>query len=568
MKLHNIQLLELLDLRPDEGTIYLKGQRMLVQRAAAIGLLRKELIDAFGMETARRLLLRYGYAHGYEDGLSVHERFGAKNHTEAIEIGCTVHTIFGIVCVEPLNMSTDSGHTYHMEAIWRNSFEAEEHVRHYGKSECPVCWSIIGYASGYGSAVFQKDVYYREVMCRAKGDPYCRVEGRDGASWGGRLAAFQRDYAGLEPSETGGGQAELRAELDRLRDLASYQRERLIRYEQRLVGRGPEADELRARVLGTSDSERFIIRSAAMADAIEQAIRVAPLSTTVLVCGESGTGKEFVVNLVHQQSPRAAEPLVSVNCAALTETLLESELFGHVRGAFTGAVRDKMGLFELAGQGTLFLDEIGEMPQSVQAKLLRALENNEVRRVGGDRNIRVRARVIAATNRDLREAILAGDFRQDLYFRLGAFVINLPPLRERREDIPPLAHEFLKRSARNLGKAVTSVSPEAMTRLIRYSWPGNVRELLHAIERAVIVADGQVVGVRDLPPDIVASHGSEHDSQLDLKRHERAAIEQALQQYHGNRVDAARALHISPVTLWRKIKRYGLDILNSPSISD
>ena len=184
-----------------------------------------------------------------------------------------------------------------------------------------------------------------------------------------------------------------------------------------------------------------------MQDVLELAACVAPLDTTVLVCGESGTGKEFIVRLIHDQSPRARGPFVSVNCAALTETLLESELFGHVRGAFTGAVRDKAGLFEVAGDGTLFLDEIGEMAPTVQAKLLRALQEREIRRVGAERTVKVNARVVAATNRDLRAAVAAGTFREDLYFRLGAFVITMPPLRERREDIPPLVYDFVRQSA-------------------------------------------------------------------------------------------------------------------------
>ena len=180
-----------------------------------------------------------------------------------------------------------------------------------------------------------------------------------------------------------------------------------------------------------------------MQEVLELAARVAPLDTTVLVYGESGTGKEFIVRMIHEQSPRAAAPFVSINCAALTETLLESELFGHVRGAFTGAVRDKAGLFEVAGSGTIFLDEIGEVAPTVQAKLLRALQEREIRRVGAERNIQVNARVVAATNRDLRAAVDAGTFREDLYFRLGAFVITVPPLRDRREDIPRTRAYFL-----------------------------------------------------------------------------------------------------------------------------
>jgi transcriptional regulator with PAS, ATPase and Fis domain len=296
-----------------------------------------------------------------------------------------------------------------------------------------------------------------------------------------------------------------------------------------------------------------------MQEVLELAGRVAPLDTTVLVYGESGTGKEFIVRLIHDQSPRAPGPFVSINCAALTETLLESELFGHVRGAFTGAVRDKAGLFEVAGNGTLFLDEIGEVAPTVQAKLLRALQEREIRRVGAERNIKVNARVVAATNRDLRGAVEAGTFREDLYFRLGAFVITVPPLRERREDIPPLVHDFLGRAATRVKKDVKTVSPDAMTALMNYHWPGNVRELEHAIERAVIVARGNSIKVRELPPEVSQkTRLRPADDSLDLQAQERAMIERALERFRGNRRQAADALKISTVTLWRKMKQYGL----------
>ena len=265
------------------------------------------------------------------------------------------------------------------------------------------------------------------------------------------------------------------------------------------------------------------------------------------------------MRMIHDQSPRATGPFVSINCAALTETLLESELFGHVRGAFTGAVRDKAGLFEVASNGTLFLDEIGEVAATVQAKLLRALQEREIRRVGAERTIKVNASVVAATNRDLRAAVAAGTFREDLYFRLGAFVISVPPMRERRGDIPLLVHDFVRRAARRVNKEVQSVSAEAMTALMNYSWPGNVRELEHAIERAVIVARGETIRPRELPPEISEKprpHLS--DDNLDLQAHERALVERALQRFRGNRRQAADALKISTVTLWRKMKQYGL----------
>ena len=222
-------------------------------------------------------------------------------------------------------------------------------------------------------------------------------------------------------------------------------------------------------------------------------------------------------------------------------------------------MRDKPGLFELAGSGTLFLDEIGEVSGTVQAKLLRALQEREIRRVGGERDIKVNARVVAATNRDLKAAVAAGTFREDLYFRLGAFVITVPPLSERREDIPPLVHDFVRRAATRMKKDVKTVSADAMTALMNYSWPGNVRELEHAIERAVILAHGPSIRVRELPPEVSQkTRLRPSDNSLDLQEQERDMIERALERFSGNRRQASEALKISTVTLWRKMKQYGL----------
>ena len=230
-----------------------------------------------------------------------------------------------------------------------------------------------------------------------------------------------------------------------------------------------------------------------------------------------------------------------------------------MRGAFTGAVRDKAGLFEVAGHGTIFLDEIGEVAPTLQAKLLRALQEREIRRVGAERNITVNARVVAATNRDLRAAVEAGTFREDLYFRLGAFIITVPPLRDRREDIPALVHSFMVRAAARMKKDVRAVSADAMSALMNYRWPGNVRELQHAVERAVILANSPSLRLRDLPPEVTEKPRSRPgEDTLDLHEQERASVERALERFGGNRRKAAQALKISTVTLWRRMKQYGL----------
>ncbi len=546
-----LHLAELLDFRPDQGIIRLHEQRVVILSAAAMGLMRKELVDTLGAEAARRVLLRFGFADGYHDAVNLRARSNWADPLDGLRSGAMLHTLEGIVRADVRRAEYDeeSGR-FEEEVTWHDSYEAEQHVHHYGKSAGPVCWSLVGYSSGFVSACLGKEIYFRETACVGQGERHCSAIGRDANSWGAESEAIRADFQA----------ASLGHEVERLREAVGKRLRELDRRERLLERRERELDLLRERVNRHAAAKRFVAGSRAMQDVLELAARVAPLDTTVLVYGESGTGKEFIVRLIHDQSPRAAAPFVSINCAALTETLLESELFGHVRGAFTGAVRDKAGLFEVAGSGTIFLDEIGEVAPTVQAKLLRALQEREIRRVGAERNIKINARVVAATNRDLRAAVDAGTFREDLYFRLGAFIITVPPLRDRREDIPPLVHSFLVRAAERMKKDVRSVSADAMSGLMNYRWPGNVRELEHAVERAVILANGATIRPRDLPPEVTQkSRPRAGDDTLDLQTQERASIERALERFGGNRKKAAEALNISTVTLWRRMKQYGLE---------
>jgi DNA-binding NtrC family response regulator len=546
----NLHLAELLDFRPDQGIIRLHEQRVVILSAAAMGLMRKELVDTLGLETARRVLLRFGFADGYHDAVNLRARSNWTSPVDGLRAGAMLHTLEGIVRADVRRVEYDEETgRFDEEVRWHDSYEAEQHVHHYGKSSTPVCWSLVGYSSGFVSACLGKEIYFREVSCAGQGERHCSAIGRDVNSWGTEAESIRADFQA----------AALGREVERVRDAVGRRLKELDRRERLLERRERELNLLRERVNRHAAAKHFVAGSEAMQHVLELAARVAPLDTTVLVYGESGTGKEFVVRLIHDQSPRAVAPFVSINCAALTETLLESELFGHVRGAFTGAVRDKAGLFEVAGHGTIFLDEIGEVAPTVQAKLLRALQEREIRRVGGERNIKINARVVAATNRDLRAAVEAGTFREDLYFRLGAFIIDVPPLRERREDIPPLVHGFLSRAASKLKKDVRTVSADAMSALMNYRWPGNVRELEHAIERAVILANAANLRLRDLPPEVTQkSRRRAGDDTLDLQEQERTSIERALERFNGNRKKAAEALNISTVTLWRKMKQYGL----------
>ena len=345
-------LREVLDFRPDQGIIRLHEQRVVILSAAALGLLRKELIDTLGLETARRLMLRFGYADGYHDAVSLRDRSKWVNPLEGLRAGAVLHTLEGIGRAEIVKVEHDvTSGRFEENVLWHHSYVAEQHVHHYGNSNAPVCWSLVGYASGYVSACLGQEIYFRETECLAQGAQRCSVVGKDAESWGDALEAIRLDFQA----------ANLGQQVERLRHAVHKRLQELDRRERHVAKRERELNLLRERVTRHAAAKHFIAGSAAMQDVLELAGRVAPLDTTVLVYGESGTGKEFIVRLIHDQSPRAAGPFTSINCAALTETLLESELFGHVRGAFTGAVRDKAGLFEVAGNGTLFLDEIGEV---------------------------------------------------------------------------------------------------------------------------------------------------------------------------------------------------------------
>jgi DNA-binding NtrC family response regulator len=343
---------------------------------------------------------------------------------------------------------------------------------------------------------------------------------------------------------------ELEARVQRALDHARLLREVQVLREERAAWLG---------------EERIVGESPALRAAVELARRVAPTRATVLVTGETGTGKELIAGLVHAHSPRAARPFVKVNCAALPEALLESELFGHERGAFTSAERLRIGRFEQANGGTLLLDEIGDMSPATQAKLLRVLQDQEFQRVGGTKVLRTDVRIVASTNRDLGEAIRAGTFRDDLYFRLNVIGISLPPLRARPEDVELLARHFLREFARELGRPLDGFTAEAMALLRAHAWPGNVRELRNVIERAVLMAEGPRVGAADVGLSASAAAGSASrwrpglpEDGLVLAEIERAVVLEALERSHFVQKDAARWLGVSRRKLNYMIERMGI----------
>ena len=312
---------------------------------------------------------------------------------------------------------------------------------------------------------------------------------------------------------------------------------------------------------------RMVATSRAMKAVFELAGKAARYDTTVLIGGESGTGKELIAQAIHHGGLRRGRALVAVNCGGIPESLLESELFGYCKGAFTGADRDKDGLFQEAAGGTLFLDEIGEMPLNLQVKLLRVLQEGEVRPVGGLRAKQVDVRIIAATARDLTADVRAGRFREDLFYRLNVLMVDLPPLRDRPSDIPLLSRHFMRRFNKRLGRAISGIAPEAATLLLKHHWPGNVRELENVIERAVVLAEGPVLQVADLPPALqcpkakapAEAAGDEYSLKVARRRLERRMIVRALEATDGNRTRAARLLEISHPSLLSKIRLYEID---------
>ncbi len=325
-----------------------------------------------------------------------------------------------------------------------------------------------------------------------------------------------------------------------------------------------ENRQLRASIGDRFDRRSIIGRSPAMVRLLETVAQVAPSEATVLITGESGTGKEMIGGAIHFNSPRRDGPFVKINCAAITETLLESELFGHEKGAFTGAYRRKEGRFVQAHGGTLFLDEISETSMAMQVKLLRVLQDMEITRVGGEDVIKVDVRIVAATNKDLLRLAENSRFREDLYYRLNVVALTLPPLRERKEDIPLLAQQFLQNFSEKNNKTIKGFTPHAMDRLIRYEWPGNVRELMNAVERAVVLSRSEYLGEEDLPlvplepkteSGARAANNITGDQSLD--EIEKAAIMKVLDASNGNKSEAARRLGITRKTLLKKLREYG-----------
>jgi DNA-binding NtrC family response regulator len=540
MRVEDLSIGELVEFDAEGGTVRFAGERALIIDATAKGTLRKELINHFGLSAARAVLTRFGFVQGWRMAEAMQDLFQWESEDDW-QLACgRIHMLEGMYRLGPGTPGslTQEGLTL------VGSYEAEQHIAHLGRSDTSVCWTICGLTSGYLSRALGRKMYVLEERCIGRGDAACRLIARTIEEWGDDRAEELRFYRAenlkewLEPS--------LHQITESLKET-----ERKLQEKKRVLTRV---------AVDPDDPLGMIVRSPAMRRVIDLSRRIARVDSTALITGESGTGKELIAHLIHDESARAPGPFIAVNCGAITESLLESELFGHARGAFTGASHERAGLFEAANGGTLLLDEIGDVSPGMQVKLLRVLQEREIRRVGENKSRPVDVRVMAATNRELAVDIAEGRFRKDLYYRLNVVQVHMPALRDRREDILPLARILLSGAAERIKRPVTGLSPRAADQLLRYNWPGNVRELENAMERAVALGRANLIELEELPEEVrqAMPTPSLSGSVRALEEIERDYILAVLDRNGGNRTRTAEQLNIGSATLSRKLKSYGV----------
>lgn len=536
MKAEELRLDELV--RFGEGLVDLHGRRFIIQDTTSFGHFRRDLIEMVGPEDARRILTRWGYFWGQVDAATMQRLFQWDSLSEWLKAALRLHRLLGACTPTVLAYEQDpeSGR-FLAHVSCHDSVEADNCRPEPGTSEQPGCWTLMGYLSGYASYCLGKSAFFVERECRGKGDQRCLALGMDIDSWGQEIAA---DLPYFHATDI---QGKIRALSNQLRE-----KELELERQQRLVE--PSG---RLRIASVE------VRSREFQRVVELAHRVAKFESSVLITGETGVGKEVVARYIHSQSPRCNAPFVAINCGALPETLLESTLFGHKAGAFTGATKDRPGLFQEAEGGTIFLDEIGDTTPALQVKLLRVLQEHEVLPVGGTRPFKADVRVISATNCDLQEAIHASSFREDLYYRLRVVEIHVPPLCQRKDDILPLARHFVGKCAIRLGLPGLRLDGTSLDCLLAYSWPGNVRELENAIEHAAVFCQDGVILPKHFPMQILSKSHLREKQEFAERPHRSLAevecehIHRVLSATHGNRRKAAKILGIGEATLYRRL---------------
>jgi DNA-binding NtrC family response regulator len=534
----------------EKGQIWLDENRMLLLHARAMGALRKELFDSLGPLRARGLLLRMGFMSGQQDAELASKLFGAGDNYDVFRIGPELHAFEGLVKAEITQADIDwEAGSFFGEVEWEGSWEAESHIQQFGVGHDAACWSLVGYASGYTTRFFKRLIVFRETQCVCKGDPKCVIVGKPAEAWG------EDPYLQhFKPENLDWKLQEMEAELTELR------------------GQFRERHEP-GRLVGTSASFRaaFALLSKAASSPIN-----------VLLLGETGVGKEVFARWLHENSDRREQPFIAVNCAAIPHDLIESELFGVQKGAYTGAQQSRPGRFERADGGTLFLDELGELSLAAQVKLLRVLQTGELERLGDERTRKVNVRLVAATNVNLQQAIAEGRFRSDLYYRLATYPVTIPPLRDRKADIPLLVASMLEKYAPRYHKTLDGLTDRAMQALMSYEWPGNIRELENLVERGVLLAPsggqvevdhlfaggapGQVDAGAEVDREGVVGDAvkADHDrlcemllgEGLDLEAHEARLLNLAVQRSGGNLTHAARLLGITRRQLAYRLKQF------------
>ncbi len=535
MRAEDLRLEELLTFA--DGLVSLHGRRLIMHSIHAMAQLRKDLVESLGSDQSRRILTRFGYFWGEADAAAMKRIFNWESIADWLKAAPRLLAMEGAAKTELSSLDLQPDNRLRMELVWHSAAEAEEQLMEFGISPEAGCFILQGYASGYASFCLKRPVYFVERSCRARGDDLCLALGMDRDSWGKECESFVSYF---QADDIQGKIEELTAELRRKSEESMRQRRRL-------------------RKLQSVHRQGFSgIRSKVFQQVLDLGIRVARFDSSVLITGESGVGKELLAGLIHENSDRARGPFVAINCGALPENLLESELFGHKAGAFTGASRDRAGLFEESQGGTIFLDEIGEISMGLQVKLLRVLQEKRIRRIGENRTRAIDCRVIAATNRELEDDVRQGRFRQDLLYRIKVVEIKVPPLRDRPEDILPLARLFTQRLSKRFKIPGLTLDATCLECLMSYPWPGNVRELENALEHAAVVCEDGRIRPEDLPPDVrssdLGSPVSIRFPRKTLAEVERQHIHAVLNETDGNRTRAARILGISPTTLWRKLK--------------
>ncbi|HBW09319.1 regulatory protein, Fis family [Stutzerimonas kunmingensis] len=546
-------LTNLIHFQSTEGKIWLGEQRMLLLQISAMANFRREMVNTLGTERAKGLFLRMGYQSGLKDAELARKLRPNATEYEMFLAGPQLHSLKGMVKVRPIEVDIDmaSGRFY-CEVEWIDSFEVEICQTELGLMDQPACWTLIGYACSYSSAFMGREIIFQEVSCRGRGDDKCRIIGKTAEEWGD-TSAFKA-YFQSDPI------------IEELYDLQSQ-----------LVSLRTNLDKQAGQYYGIGQTPAYQTVRNMMEKAAQSKV-------SVLLLGETGVGKEVIARSVHLRSKRAAEPFVAVNCAAIPPDLIESELFGVEKGAFTGATQSRMGRFERADKGTIFLDEVVELSPRAQASLLRVLQEGELERVGDNRTRTIDVRVIAATHEDLSEAVKAGRFRADLYYRLNVFPVAIPALRERREDIPLLAEHFIQRFHEEYGKITLGLSDRALEACLHYSWPGNIRELENIIERGIILTDpNESISVPALftrPPEehsidsarvssdgVLVSPSSGRgnwvsqllSSGLSLDEIEQSLMQEAMRQANGNVSGAARLLGLSRPALAYRLRKIGIE---------